>query len=125
MPKVQAQADVAVFPNRCEGGTNLMAMECLASGLPTILSANTGHLDLIDERHCYPLTSQDRVDVVAPFGGTEGWGESNVDEVLDLLDRVYHERTEAEKRGAAAAQFMRDWTWGRRYEQLLAYLERI
>ncbi|CAN0032393.1 unnamed protein product, partial [Phaeothamnion confervicola] len=39
--------DAALFPNRCEGGTNLVAMEAVAAGVPTVLSANTGHLDLI------------------------------------------------------------------------------
>ena len=29
-------ADVAVFASRCEGGTNLMAMETLACGVPTL-----------------------------------------------------------------------------------------
>jgi glycosyltransferase involved in cell wall biosynthesis len=33
MPEVLREADVAVFPNRCEGGTNLVAMEALSSGL--------------------------------------------------------------------------------------------
>src|SRR6185437_8484478 len=41
MPHVIREADVALFANRCEGGTNLVAMECLASGVPCILSANT------------------------------------------------------------------------------------
>ena len=41
------QADLAVFPNRCEGGTNLVAMEAIACGIPTVLSANSGHLDLM------------------------------------------------------------------------------
>ncbi|HET6306555.1 MAG TPA: hypothetical protein VFG12_05185, partial [Rhodopila sp.] len=30
MPHVMREADVALFPNRCEGGTNLVAMECMA-----------------------------------------------------------------------------------------------
>lgn len=125
MPKVYVQVDVALFPNRCEGGTNLMAMECLASGLPTILSANTGHLDLIDERHCYPLLKQGRVDPVAPFAGTEGWGESNADEVLELLERVYRDRVEAESRAAAAIKFMQEWSWRRRFEELIRHIERF
>lgn len=37
-----AEADVALFPNRGEGGTNLMAMQAMASGVPTVLSANSG-----------------------------------------------------------------------------------
>ncbi len=31
MPSVLRAADVAVFPNRCEGGTNLVAMEVSSS----------------------------------------------------------------------------------------------
>ena len=41
MPRILREADVALFPNRAEGGTNLVAMECMACGLPTILSART------------------------------------------------------------------------------------
>ena len=48
------EMDVAVFANRCEGGTNLVAMEAMACGVPTILSANTGHLNLIGRDTCFP-----------------------------------------------------------------------
>ena len=34
-------ADAGLFPNRCEGGTNLVAMEAMASGLPVILSGTS------------------------------------------------------------------------------------
>ena len=47
MASLLKQADLAVFPNRCEGGTNLVAMEAIACGIPTVLSANSGHLDLM------------------------------------------------------------------------------
>ena len=47
MSSLLKQADLAVFPNRCEGGTNLVAMEAIACGIPTLLSANSGHLDLM------------------------------------------------------------------------------
>ena len=58
------RADVALFPNRCEGGNNLVAMESIASGVPVILSANTGHLDIIAEIGSdvlFPLVRQGRV----------------------------------------------------------------
>jgi glycosyltransferase involved in cell wall biosynthesis len=125
MPSVYAQVDVAVLPNRCEGGTNLVAMECLACGIPTILSANTGHLDLVDERHCYPLTRQRPVPPTPPFAGMAGWGESDVDEMVELLERVYRDRAEAARRGGAASRFMQGWSWRTRYEELLVYLERV
>jgi hypothetical protein len=44
MPQILREIDVAVVPNRFEGGTNLVAMECMACGMPVILSANTGYL---------------------------------------------------------------------------------
>ena len=47
MASLLKQADLAVFPNRCEGGTNLVAMEAIACGIPTVLSVNSGHLDLM------------------------------------------------------------------------------
>lgn len=126
MPSVYSQADVAVFPNRCEGGTNLVAMECMASGLPTILSANTGHLDLIDEKHCYPLYQQGPVRAVHPIvAGVEGWGESDVEEVLQAFEEVFRDSVEAGKRGREAARFMEGWSLQRFFNELKDYLNEV
>jgi glycosyltransferase involved in cell wall biosynthesis len=112
------QADVAVFPNRCEGGTNLVAMECMACGLPTVLSANTGHLDLIDDGVCYPLTDQGSV--AGPGRSTEGWGESSVGEVVENLERIYGDQQEAVRRGAGAVMAMERLSWRNQVAKLLA-----
>lgn len=109
--QIVREADVAVFTNRGEGGTNLVAMECLACGIPSILSANTGHLDLIREEHCYSLSHQSQVQPTQLFPSVDGWGESDVDEVVEALERVYNNREEAKQKGVAAAIFMQDWTW--------------
>src|SRR4029077_9312876 len=58
MPEVFREVDVELFPNRCAGGTNLVAMEALASGLTCIISKNPGHLDIIRPGNCLPLTKQ-------------------------------------------------------------------
>ncbi|MBC8244044.1 MAG: glycosyltransferase family 4 protein [Verrucomicrobia bacterium] len=116
MPEVFAQADVALFPNRCEGGTNLVAMEAMASGVPCILSANTGHMDLINDDNCYPLLKQSEV---TSFTNTNDWGESDVAEVVEILERIYTDRQEAKRRGKQAAMFMRDWSWEKRTAYLL------
>uniref|UniRef100_A0ACD5GUW0 Glycosyltransferase n=1 Tax=Desertifilum tharense IPPAS B-1220 TaxID=1781255 RepID=A0ACD5GUW0_9CYAN len=117
--QILREADVAVFPNRAEGGTNLAAMESLACGVPTILSANTGHLDLIDEAHCYSLKTQNPVQPTAQFPGTEGWGESQVDEVVEMLEQVYQNRACACQKGLAAAQFMQRLSWENQVNHLL------
>lgn len=120
MPRVVREADVALFPNRCEGGTNLVAMECMAAGIPTILSANTGHKDLIATGAPYALTRQGKVD--SPGIGTEGWGESDIDEIVETLEHVWAHREEAKLRGLAGAEAMAKLSWrnqiGRLHETL-------
>lgn len=115
MPRILREASVGLFPNRAEGGTNLVAMECMACGVPTILSANTGHLDIIREDACYPLERQ----AIMEGHGADGWGESDVDEIVDALERVYADRATARRRAAAGAGFMAGLTW-RRYAGELA-----
>lgn len=113
MARILREADVGLFPNRGEGGTNLVAMECMACGVPTILSANTGHLDLIGDGHCRPLTRQNPVSVNF---GAQGWGESDVEEILEALEEVWRDRDAAQRVGLRGAAFMENLTW-RRYAQ--------
>ncbi len=114
--------DVAIFPNRAEGGTNLVAMECMACGIPTILSANTGHLDLISDEVCYALKEQTTPRATGTFKNVAGWGESSVEELIELLEQVYRDRDEARRRGAAAAALMQRLTWEKQIELLLGEL---
>ncbi|RMH74721.1 MAG: tetratricopeptide repeat protein [Cyanobacteria bacterium J007] len=125
MPPIMREADVAVFTNRCEGGTNLVAMETMACGLPVILSANTGHLDLIGEDWCYPLRSQGRVKPTERFPGVRDWGESEVEEVVETLERVWQDRETARQRGRAAAEVMRQWSWEKQVNRFLGILMRV
>lgn len=118
------EADVALFPNRCEGGTNLVAMECMAAGVPTILSRNTGHLDIIADGCCLPLDSQGPVNLPVDNYGTEGWGESSVEEILEKLEFVFQNRDEARRIGAAGARNMTRFTWDNQIGRLMAIVER-
>jgi tetratricopeptide (TPR) repeat protein/glycosyltransferase involved in cell wall biosynthesis len=117
------EAHVAVFPNRGEGGTNLVAMESMACGLPTILSANTGHLDLIESDRCYALTHQKPTKPIPIFQGVEGWGESDVEEIVEALEQVYTDYQTAQAKGKAAAHFMQDWTWEKQVQRCLTGLQ--
>ena len=112
MPALLREMDVAVFPNRCEGGTNLVAMECMASGIPVILSRNTGHVDLIGKANCFALDQQTALDGDrAGVGPVPGWGESDVHEVVDNLERVFTDRTEAKRRALQGAETMKALSW--------------
>ncbi len=107
MPTILREADAAVFPNRCEGGTNLVAMEAMACGVPTILSANTGHLDLLADGAALALTRQ------RPVPWAPGWHESDVEEIVAALETIYTDRARAAALGAAGARLMAGLTWAK------------
>jgi glycosyltransferase involved in cell wall biosynthesis len=125
MGSIVREADVAVFPNRGEGGTNLVAMECMAAGVPTIVSANTGHLDLV-ARGATPLAVQRQCPTPRRFfTATEGWGETDVEELVEALESVWRDREAARVKAARGADAMRDWSWPRQVDRLVAALDPV
>ncbi|MBM09473.1 MAG: glycosyltransferase [Magnetovibrio sp.] len=113
--------NVGVFPNRCEGGTNLVAMEAMACGVPCILSANTGHLDIIEGDNCIPLV--DQAPISETGNETEMWRESKVDEIVAALEMVYANQEEAKRRGALGAESMKRLSWSRQTDRLLNQID--
>jgi glycosyltransferase involved in cell wall biosynthesis len=75
MAPIYRECHVGLFPNRCEGGTNLVAMEAIACGVPTIVSACTGHMDLVR------LAPVRQLSVVN--------GEPNVEEAIHHLETAF------------------------------------
>jgi glycosyltransferase involved in cell wall biosynthesis len=119
MPPILREMDAAVFTNRSEGGTNLVAMECMACGIPTVLSRNTGHLDLIKDDNCYPLDDQKAVENRwNSVGDVACWGESQVAEVVERLEQIFTDRADARKRGLRAARMMQRLTWAETAQQM-------
>lgn len=114
MARILREADVALFPNRAEGGTNLVAMECMACGVPVILSANTGHLDLLQDGAAIPLRKQSSV----AGEGRLGWGNSDVDEMVEALEAVYRDRETASARALHGARGMGELTWANQMNRL-------
>ncbi|MDB5493684.1 MAG: mshA 8 [Phenylobacterium sp.] len=121
LPELLREMDVAVFPNRCEPGTNLVAMEVMACGVPTILSQNTGHLDLIEGANCYPLARQGELTGrEARLDGAPSWGESDIEEVVEALEAAYADRDEARRRGLLGAQTLSELSWARTAREMKA-----
>lgn len=110
MPYVLREAHVAIFPNRAEGGTNLVAMEAIACGIPTLLAKNTGHLDLVHSFEIDALGTQKPVTPYQPYVGTDGWGQSDPDEIVAWLEIVYQsyqeQKAKALKQSAAIRKTM-------------------
>jgi glycosyltransferase involved in cell wall biosynthesis len=121
MPALLRECHAAVFANRCEGGTNLVAMEAMAAGLPCALSANSGHLDILDDEHAYPLRRQQPTRFGPP--GSDRWCESDVEEIVETLEAIHRDREQARERGAAAHRFMQSLSWRAQIQQLVSVLE--
>jgi glycosyltransferase involved in cell wall biosynthesis len=112
MPWVLRECDIAIFPNRCEGGTNLVAMEAMACGVPTYVAYNTGQKDIVDLMGAEALRTQKSVKPSTGMNTVADWGETDVDEVVAALERVYTSRSEAAAKAARVAEGMKAWEWG-------------
>ena len=108
---VLREADVALFPNRAECDSNPMLLECMASGVPVIASRNTGQRDVATAELCYPLVQQSALRGMPVDGGTEGWGESSVDEIVAQLEMVFAQTSAARKKAAMAAEWAKGFGW--------------
>jgi len=119
MPSVLHECDAAIFPNRCEGGTNLVAMEAMACGVPTYVSNNTGQKDLADMLGCPAFTNQKAVQAPNTYDSVEGWGETAVDEVVEALETMYTKQKDAREKAHKIAEKIKAWDWGPQNEKLL------
>ena len=119
VPRLLRECSVAAFPDRGSAGANPLALAALASGVPTILSANTGNLDLIGE-HLVALKEQRGLDVAD--GRLAGWGESSVEDVALAMRRIHDLPLDAATKGRAARDFALTRDMSRLAEQLLVVI---
>lgn len=76
LAREMANTDTGLFPNRCEGGTNLVLMEYAALGRPVIANVLTGHADVVDAvRYIIPATADPAT----------GWAEQSVADIVMQL----------------------------------------
>lgn len=118
--QVYAQTDIGVFPNRCEGGTNLVLMEYMACGRPVIASNCSGHKDILTEDNAICLNHLKELHIVDEGGGEIGvWEEPSVDELVDQLEYAYSHRADIREIGSRAGDDLKKMTWAHTAERLL------
>ena len=92
------QTDIGLFPNRCEGGTNLVMMDYLACGKPVVATVNTGQSDVLSVSYCEPV------------GGNDS---EVVEQMINDVEMLYRDRGRLRRMGAAAREGMMKWPWSR------------
>ncbi len=96
--------DCGLFPNRCEGGTNLVLMEYAACGRPVVANALTGHAD-VREAIAVEIKAKP---------GPDGWAKQNIGDIVAAL----HSAKSALPRKA-------EWTWERAARQIIDRIETL
>ncbi|MDR3579545.1 MAG: glycosyltransferase family 4 protein [Oryzomonas sp.] len=118
MRQVYQQSDIGIFPNRCEGGNNMVMCEYMASGRTVIASDATGHADVITERNAFPLTSYTPTVVNDTQGQPSAiWHEASVAELIEQLEFAYLYREVIAKKSAVAAEDMKRLSWDKAAQQ--------
>jgi glycosyltransferase involved in cell wall biosynthesis len=112
--KVYACTDIGLFPNRCEGGTNLVLMEYMACGKPVVASYNSGHKDILTHKNSLCLKQMSAFEIRDNTGNLVAlWEEPSLDEVIENLEYAYHHREVIAERGRQAGEDIQKMTWRR------------
>lgn len=120
-----AQTDIGLFPNRCEGGTNLVLMEYMACAKPVIASYNTGHKDVLTENNSLILTEMQEDKIYFNNKLWADWQEPSLDEIISKLEYAYHNRAAIRQKGKTAGGFMKKFTWTETARELVTIIDSI
>ena len=122
LPRIYQNTDVGLFPNRCEGGTNLVLMEYMACGKPVIASNSSGHKDIINRNNAMLIENVPAVTVCRNNQACATWYEPDLDETIHHLEWAYHHRDELKTLGRQAGQDLAKLTWRRTGEEFYRLL---
>jgi glycosyltransferase involved in cell wall biosynthesis len=110
--QIYQQTDIGLFPNRCEGGNNMVMCEYMACGRTVIASDATGHADVVTSQNAFPLSSYSPVLIKDATGEPSAiWHEASVEEIIEQLELVYQNRDMRALKGQVAANDMKQLAW--------------
>lgn len=121
MSKIYKNTDIGLFPNRCEGGTNLVLMEYMACGKPTIASFSSGHRDILTEKNALLVKGMKRMEIQRDGNVVAYWDDPDLDEIIDKLEWAYLHRDRLDEIGWNAGEDLAKKTWkesGRQFYEL-------
>lgn len=110
--QIYQQTDIGIFPNRCEGGNNMVMCEYMACGRTVIASDATGHADVITDRNAFPLTNYTPLLVKNSSNQPSAiWHEPTVEELIEQLEYAYQNRDICRLKSAVASEDMKKLAW--------------
>lgn len=109
--RIYKNSDIGLFPNRCEGGTNLVLMEYMACGKPVIASYNSGHRDILSDKNSIKLEKMRTVTFSDYEVDRALWDEPDLDETIAKLELAYQNRDSLKEIGKQAGEDLSKLTW--------------
>ena len=122
MARVYQNSDVGLFPNRCEGGTNLVLMEYMACGRPAIASNSSGHKDVVNDSNALLVKTMGQVTMSDHGAPIAVWDDPSIDETIEQLEWAYQHRPALEALAEQAGRDMAHMTWKRSAADFYAML---
>lgn len=125
MATLYASCDAFVLPSRGEGWGRPY-MEAMATGLPTIGTCWSGHLEFMNDGNSY-LIEIDGLQDVSPTDVFKGhrWAKPSLAHTMALMRYVYENREQAREKGLTARQeISKNWTWQKAAEKVEKRLEK-
>ncbi|HZZ77583.1 MAG TPA: glycosyltransferase family 4 protein [Gemmataceae bacterium] len=119
LPDLYHSTDLGLFPNRAEGGNNMVLMEYLACGKPALASFNSGHKDILRRQNAVLIESHRPLEFRVNGELLATWSEPSLDETVEKLEWCYQNREQLKSLGSQAAVDMRALSWARLAEGLL------
>lgn len=118
MRQVYQQTDIGVFPNRCEGGNNMVMCEYMACGRTVIASDATGQADVITSRNAFTIADYTPLLVKDATGQPSAiWHEPSVEELIEHLESAYKDRGDCHQKSTIAAEDMKRLAWDKAAQQ--------
>jgi glycosyltransferase involved in cell wall biosynthesis/ADP-heptose:LPS heptosyltransferase len=104
-------------------GWGLMQHQALAIGRPVVTPYYGGVKEFVTPGNAYILPHRE-VPATGGFDGMGCWSETALEDMIETMRRIYHNRGEAEAKGVNGAKDVAPLSWRRSSEMLVSVLRR-
>lgn len=89
LPDLYHMTDLGLFPNRVEGGNNMVLMEYMACGKPVLASYNSGHKDIINRKNAILIENHQPMERRVNGERVAVWNDPSLEETIGKLEWCY------------------------------------
>lgn len=120
LPELYHSTDLGLFPNRAEGGNNMVLMKYMACGKPVLAAFNSGHKDILRRQNAVLIENHRPLEFRAGGELIATWSDPSLEETIEKLEWCYRNRGQLQSLARQAAEDMRGFSWQKLAEGLLA-----